>query len=309
MNRRTALAASLAATASIALPRGARAAAPVRLATIPIDSGAQVIYAAQRGTFKNRGLDTDLQYIGNGAQIVAAVVGGAIDIGYTNVISLAVAHARGLPLVVVAPASLYNSKAPTSALMVANASPIKSARDCAGKTIGVSSLRSITQYSTEAWLDANGVDPKSARFIELEFPEMAPALTQGRIDVGHFAEPFISDAKKVARVLGDSYDAVGANFMISVYVATPAYATANPDVVKRFADALRETAAWANAHHADSAPLLASAAKMDPATVASMTRATYAERLTAESLQPNIDVTAKYGGLTAFPAADLLAKP
>jgi NitT/TauT family transport system substrate-binding protein len=308
MNRRTAIAASLATAASLTLPRAARAAQPLRLATIPIDSGAQVIYGVERGTFKNHGLETDLQYIGNGAQIVAAVVGGAVDVGYTNVISLAVAHARGLPLVVVGPASLYTSKAPTSALMVATGSPIKSARDCAGKTIGVSSLKSITQYSTEAWLDANGGDAKSVRFIELEFPEIGPALAQGRIDIGHFAEPFLSDAKKTARVLGDSYDAVAPNFMISIYVATPAFVAANADVVKRFGDALRETAGWANAHRAESGQILAAAAKMDPATVATMTRATYAEHLTAADLQPNIDVTARYGGLAAFPAVDLLPK-
>jgi NitT/TauT family transport system substrate-binding protein len=222
------------------------------------------------------------------------------------VISLAVAHARGLPLTVAAPASLYNSKAPTSVLMVANGSPIATARDCTGKTIGVSSLKSITQYSTEAWLDAHGGDAKSVKFIELGFPEMAPALAQGRIDIGHFAEPFLSDAKKSAHVLGDSYDAVASNFMISVYVTTPAFAGAHPDVVKRFADAMRETAAWANAHHAESAPILADAAKMDLATVTAMTRATYAERLSAADLQPNIDVTARYGGLAAFPATALL---
>ena len=308
MKRGAALSSLTIAPAVFAIPRRVRAAAPLRIATIPIDSGAEVLYAAQRGTYRSHALDVELQFIGNGAQIVAAVVGGAVDIGYTNVISLAVAHARGLPLTVVAPASLYNGKAPTSVLMVANASPIKSARDCAGKTIGVSSLKSITQYSTEAWLDANGGDVKSVKFIELEFPELAPALAQGRIDVGHFAEPFLSDAKKIARVLGDSYDAVAPGFMISVYVTTPAFASANPDVVRRFGDAMRETATWANAHHAESAPMLAAAAKMDHAVVAAMTRASYAARLTAADLQPNIDVTARYGGLSAFPASELLPK-
>jgi NitT/TauT family transport system substrate-binding protein len=300
------LALGAAAAGAGALPRRARAAAALRVATIPIDSGAEAIYAAERGTYAAHGLAANLQYIGNGAQIIAAVVGGAVDIGYTNVISLAVAHARGLPLTVVAPASLYNAKAPTSVLMVSDTSPIRTARDCNSKTIGVSSLKSITQYSTEAWLDAHGGDSSSVRFIELEFPEIGPALAQGRIDIGHFAEPFISDAKKSARVLGDSYDAVAPNFMISVYVATPSFASANPDLVKRFGAVMRETALWANDHHAESAPMLAAAAKMDAATIAAMTRATFADHVTAEALQPNIDVTAKYGGLASFPATQLL---
>jgi len=305
MNRRSLLAASAAALAL--RPRPSRAATTLRVATIPIDSGAQVIYAAQRGTLASRDLTVDLQYVANGATIVSAVVGGALDIGYTNVISLAVAHRRGLPLIVIAPAGLYNAAAPTSVLMVPNGSPIRSARDCARKVIGMSSLGSITQYSTQAWLDANGGDAKGSKFVEIDFPEMAPALTSGRIDVGHFAEPFISNARKVARVLGDSYDAVAHRFLVSVWVTTPAFAKANPDVVRRFADAMRETATWANAHHAESAPMLAAAAKMDLATVTAMTRSTYAERLSADELQPNIDVVAKYGNLVPFPASELLA--
>ncbi len=307
MNRGSAIALGLAASAAITVPRRASGAQALRLATIPIDSGAEMIFADARGTFKARQLATEIQYIINGSAIVSTVLGGAIDIGYTNIITLALAHARGIPLTIVAPAGLYNSKAPTSALVVLNGSPIKTARDCNGKTFGVSSLKSITQYSTQAWLDKNGGDSKSVRFIELSFPEIAPALAQGRVDIGHFAEPFVSDAKKIGRVLGDSYDAVGSNFLISAYVSTTAYATANPDVVKRFADAIRETAVWANSHHAESGVMLASAAKLDAATIGTMVRSTYADRLTADMLQPSIDVTAKYAGLEAFPASQLIS--
>lgn len=305
MKRSNALA-LLAGAAGAALPAAGRSAQPLRLATIPIDSGAEVIYADANGAFKARGLETSIALIGNGAAIVSAVVGGAADIGYSNIISLAVAHQRGFPVRIVAPAALYNSKAPTSILMVPIGSPIKTARDCSTKTIGVSSLGSITQYSTQAWLDGNGGDAKSVRFVEMNFAEMAPALAAGRIDVGHFAEPFISDASKEARVLADSYDAVAPEFLIAAYFTTAAYAAANPQIVRQFTDAIAQTAVWANGHHPESGRLLASAAKLDPGAIAGMTRATYASRLLASDLQPNVDVAARYGGLQAFRAQELL---
>ena len=46
--------------------------------------------------------------------------------------------------------------------------------------------------------------------------------------------------------------------------------------------------------------------KIDPALVASMTRACYGESLDPALLQPEIDLNAKYDHFTPFPAVDLI---
>ena len=173
MKRRDIVRLAAAGTLAGLMPRRAFASTPLRLATIPIDSGAQPYYADQNGTFRKYGLDASIQSISNGAAIIAAVMGDAVDIGNANVVSLAVAHKRGLALTIIAPAGMYSPASQTSALLVLRDSPIKTAADCNGKTFGVSSLNSITQYSTEAWLDRNGGDAKSVRFIEMPFPQIA----------------------------------------------------------------------------------------------------------------------------------------
>jgi NitT/TauT family transport system substrate-binding protein len=297
---------SASAGVALALPSRLRAATALRLATIPIDTGAQVFYADENGSFRKRDLDVTIQPISNGAAIIAAVMGNAIDIGFANIVSLAVAHKRGLPLTIVAPAAMYSPASQTSALIVLKDSPIKTAADCAGKIIGVSSLNSITQYSTEAWLDKNGGDAKSARFIEMPFPQIAPALQQRRIDVGHFAEPELTDARKIGRILAESYAAVAPEFLIAAYCAQVSYARSNAATVRQFSDAIRESGAWANAHRTASGDILAKATKIDPATISSMVRAEYALRLTPESIQPSIDVAVKYGGLESFDARELM---
>jgi NitT/TauT family transport system substrate-binding protein len=288
------------------VPPAARAATALRLATIPIDTGAQMYYADANGTFRKHGLDTTVQSITNGAAIIAATLGNAVDIGFANIVSLAVAYKRGLALTIVAPAAMYSPVSRTSALIVLKDSPIKTAADCAGKTIGVSSLNSITQYSTQAWLDKNGGDAKSARFIEMPFPQIAPALVERRIDIGHFAEPALTDARKIGRTLAESYEAIAPTFMIAAFFAQTSFVRSNAKIVRQFSDAIRESAVWANAHHGASGDILAKVTKMDPATVTSMVRAEYALTLSPESIQPSIDVAVKYGGLAPFDAHELI---
>jgi len=94
-----------------------------------------------------------------------------------------------------------------------------------------------------------------------------------------------------------------------MWCATPQWAGAHPDVVERFANALRATAAWANTHPAQSGALFATYTKADPALIASMPRALFTERLSPALMQPVIDVAAKYNGFTPFPAQDLIYQP
>jgi NitT/TauT family transport system substrate-binding protein len=76
----------------------------IRVASTPIDVGAQVYYAQALGAFKAAGLDVQIQSIDNGAAIASAVAGGAVDIGQSNVVSIATAYTKKLPFVVLAPA-------------------------------------------------------------------------------------------------------------------------------------------------------------------------------------------------------------
>jgi len=52
--------------------------------------------------------------------------------------------------------------------------------------------------------------------------------------------------------------------MIAGWFATTAWADAHPDLVRRFAAAMRETALWANRNPAQSLPILVKYIKLDP---------------------------------------------
>jgi ABC-type nitrate/sulfonate/bicarbonate transport system substrate-binding protein len=302
--------AALAAAAIAAVPAirvVAQAPARIRLATPPNDSGGEAFYGADMGFFTKAGLDVEVNVIGQGGLIPDGLMSGSLDIGGINIPAAALAHERHLPMVLIAPGAVYDSRSPTSALLVAKASSIAGARDLIGKTIGVRDLTNPGSLAARAWLDQNGGDSKSVRFVELPDSASAAALQAGRIDAASIATPFLEEALRGdARILAKSYDAIAKQFMIAGWFSTRDYAARRPDVVRTFDAAIRETARWANANHPRSGEILAKYTKVTvPPTMA---RVSYAEQSSPALMQPFIDAAAKYGVLHAsFPASDLFA--
>jgi NitT/TauT family transport system substrate-binding protein len=295
-----------AALAPLALaPRAVRAQnTVVRVITPPVDSACDVFVAKELGLFAKHGLDVDIQPGTNGSAMATAVVANAVDVGYSDLVTLAKAYLKGIAFVAIAPAALWTSAAPTAALVVPNGSLVNGAKDLAGKVIAIPGLATLAEYSPRAWIDQNGGNDATAKFIEMPYSEMPAALAAGRVDAAYVAEPFFTVARKDVRVLGYAHNAVAKQFLQSAWFTTATWAAAHPDAVRRFAAAMRDAAQWANQrnNHARSGEILAKYAKLDPATIASMERAQFAERLTPALIQPAIDVSAKYGGFVAFPA-------
>jgi NitT/TauT family transport system substrate-binding protein len=285
----------------------AQALTPIKLATTPTDIGAQPFYAQEQGFFKAVGLDADTQVISNGAAITSAVLGGAIDIAQSNVVSLALAHQRGLDVVIIAPAGVYFSNEPTSAIVVKSSSPYHTAKDLNGKVIACNGLQNISQIGPEAWFDKHGGDVSSYKFTDMPFPDMIGALDTGRVDAAMIAEPVLGDALAHGnRLFAAAYDAIAPTFLIGAWFTTGAWAKAHPDEVKRFQKAMFTTAAWANKNRTASAQILMKDTKI--VVTPGMKRTTYGEKLEPALMQPLIDATAKYGTLkSTFPAIELVA--
>jgi NitT/TauT family transport system substrate-binding protein len=274
---------------------GAQSTAPLRVATIPVDIGAQAYYAQDRGLFQAAGLTTTVTTIPIGAQVAAAVAGGAIDIGQANVMSLAVAYERGLPFAFIAPAGLYRSDKPTSMMLVRKDSPLAvGGASLEGKVAAINGLRTVTQVAMQAWVDQNGGDSTRVHFIEMPFAQMEAALAAGRVDVALMAEPDATAALSLGhtRIFGKAFDAIGKTWLIGGWFARTEWIAANPSAVRAFAGVMRETARWANAHQAQSAQILEANTKI---AVGRANRVTYAENLDPRLIQPQLDIAVKYG--------------
>jgi NitT/TauT family transport system substrate-binding protein len=295
------------ASAACVAPAGAQTLETVHVAAIPVDVTGNLYYALDLGLFKRAGLDVQITTLSSTAATTQAVATGAVDFGTTNLVSIALAHERGIPIAVVAPAGASSSAAPLEGILVATASPIKSAKDLNGKTVITSVLRNGLTIETAAWMEKNGGDYQSLKWIEAPNPTSAAMVSSGRVDASTLAEPFLSAALAGGdvRLLTPLGAEIAPVTVIGGYITSRDYAGLHPDVVKKFRAALMEAGRWANGHRAAAATILQSYSKQPPAAAAH--HAVFVESFSAADLQPIIDAAARYGVLKAsFPAADLV---
>lgn len=315
ITRARALTLALAGTSigALAKPSRAQTNPTLNLGVLPVESAAAAYYARDLGYFAKAGLDVTIQAMANTPNIVAAVVGGALDIGYTTIDTIASIHSHGIPLVVIAPATDYidPTTVKTAGILVRPDSPIRTAKDLEGKTIAVAALNDQTAVALRKWLTENGADYNKVHTIEMGYPEMIASLSAGRIDAAMLAEPFQTAARKGdARLFAKPFDSIAPEFNIGVWATTRAWADAHPDLVKKFAAAIYASARWANTHHAESAQILAKTAKADPKTMSGMIRAIQSTDLTLAHLQPPLDVAYQFHLLDKkIDAAQLIWNP
>jgi NitT/TauT family transport system substrate-binding protein len=308
MNRRTTLS-TLAAAATLGLPRVARAAdlTPLQLGTMGADGSAEPFYGTDHNFFKDAGFDVTITVMNNTAQLASAVAGGALGIGYGSVIPLAQAHLRGLEFRVIAPALIYNAPALTNVIMTGKNSTVKSGADLNGQVVAVNGLRDLTQYEMQAWIDQTGGDLKTIKLIETPFSEMGVALETGRVAAAILAEPFTTGALSQARIIGNASAAVGKHYMVTGWFSTTSWLAQNADVAKRIQAVMLKIARWANANHAETQPIILKYTKITPDVAAKMLRSTYGEtKADAALLQPVIDLAVKYGGMQPVAPGDLI---
>ena len=284
----------------------------MHIALIPSDIAGEVYYAKDQGFFKKAGYDVDFTPITSGAAISAAVAGGSADVGFSNVVSLAIAHDRGLPFTLLAPANLHLPTQVTAGILtVLKSGPIKTAKDLEGKIVAVNGLNNISSVSVQAWVDKNGGDWKSVKFAEMPFPQMPDAVRSGRVDAASIDaanEQLLMKPDSDLRRLDNVFNAVGTHFTPSCWFTTITWVSASPAAAKAFIAVMAKTATWANANHAASAAILGPYLSKSAQEINAITRAPYATRLTPDLVQPSIDAAFKYGLIKkTFPASELIS--
>jgi NitT/TauT family transport system substrate-binding protein len=293
------LAAALAALAVLASTAGTRAAdqPTVRVGTLPVDTSAVVFYAEEMGFFKKQGLNVEIQSMASGPVTTQAVIGNAIDIGVANVATVSTAYERGIRIKYIAPAAIATPQTKTDVIMVPKDSTVKGGADFNGKVVGINGLRDLQQLEAMGWVDKHGGNAKNVQFVEVPFPDMGAALQSHRVAADLPVEPFVTASKDQGKVIGDALEGVAPRFMILGWIVNESYANAHPEIVTKFANAIRDAAVWSNAHEKESAAILVRHSKLSPAIAQSMARAEYGTRLDPAMIQPVIDAAHKYGFL------------
>lgn len=300
--------AALAATAAAA-PQIARAQPleKISLTGVPTDDMTPVYYALRNGLYQKAGIDLEIVAAGSGSAATAAVVSGTYPVGKTSPVAALVAHLRGLPLWVVGHGPMWEAKNPFTLTLVANDSGIKTAADLNGKIISTAGLNDLAQLGVIAWVDKNGGDITSLKWVEIPNSAQAEAVIEHRAAACTLNEPAITAAVETGKmhVFAEGFSAIGEHFPSGVYIAHADFFAAHPELVRRWMRVTYDAAIYTNAHKTETEAMMAEITKIPQAILHKMPRVNDGTATDPALMQPLIDAAAKYHFLTrSFPAKE-----
>ena len=141
---------------------------------------------------------------------------------------------------------------------------------------------------------------------------MLAALQAQRVDAVMIYEPFMSSAEASGslRTLAKPLDAISPLFAAGAWFAMGPWAKTHRDAIARFARVMSQAGVYANGHYDELIPMVSGYSKMPVDTLKKMVQIKIMPSLTAASIQPIIDIAARYHEIpTAFRARDMMAAP
>jgi NitT/TauT family transport system substrate-binding protein len=243
--RRALLAAALCA---VAWPLGsgtpalwaAAAAPPIRMGYLGVASDAGIFIALDKGYFKAQGVDVALERFGVGADQMALLGAGRLDIASgAPSPTLFNAVARGLPVAIVADKGSLRRGFGFNVLVVrkalVDAGQFKTPADLRGRVIASASPASIVNFEIYLVLQKGGLAPRDATIEYIDFADQPAAMTNGKIDASVMVEPFATatEARGIGKIVMP-LDQLLPDFQTAVIFYNRDWARDHPDEAQRW---------------------------------------------------------------------------
>ena len=276
----------------------------VTVGLIPILDVAPLFVGIDQGFFKAEGLEIKTEMAQGGAAIVPAVVSGQYQFGFSNTTSLLIATSKGLELQIVAPGNSTTGKtdADFGAVIVPEGSAIKSAADLAGKRVAVNTLNNINTTTINNVVRKAGADPSTIEYVELPFPDIAPAVAKGDVDAGQVVEPFVTVAQgQGLKQIVSNFAETDPNLMVGLYFTSADYAAKNADVVAKFGAAMKKSLEYASQNPDAARGVLGKYTKIAPDVAQKVVLPNWPTEIHAESVNLLADLAVEDGLMTTKP--------
>ena len=168
----------------------------------------------------------------NGADIIAAIASGDVQIAYLGSSPLTAAITRNVPVETFLIATQLGG---SEALVARDGSGINSPQDLVGKKVAVPFV-STGHYSLLAALKHWNIDPSKVTILNLAPPAIVAAWKRGDIDATYVWDPALGTAKENGKVLITSVELgkLGAP-TFDAWIVRKDFAAKHPEVVKAFA--------------------------------------------------------------------------
>ncbi|MFL1378945.1 ABC transporter substrate-binding protein [Nocardiopsis protaetiae] len=284
---------------------------PVTVGVLPITAVAPLFLGVEQGIFEEHGLDVSIETGGGGATTVPRVVSGELDFAFGNFASLIIAREQGLPLTVVGNGMTTTGDAATDyrALVVPPDSDVTSAADLAGATVAIDNLNNIGDTSVRNSVRVAGGDPTDLDFIELAFPDMPAALSNGQVDAAWVVEPFLTVALEqgATQIAGNFVD-LHPELSIAGYFTGDELIAEDPGTVDAFTAALNASLEYAEANPDETAQILTTYTEIDPALIEQLRWPRFPADIDREALRTLADLMVTDGLIDADPDLDTLIR-
>ena len=168
-----------------------------------------------------------------------AFLAGELDAGTAPGLAIIFGRTEGMPMKIVASVCMEASGKEyfTTTYMVKDDSPIKSAKDLKGGTIGVVGIKTATDLWARAGLINAGLVPdRDTKVVPMQFPAIGEAVRSGKVSAGTFVQPFYSSevAKGGLRKLFTATEAVGYDHELLDIFFSERFLKQHPDAVRAF---------------------------------------------------------------------------
>jgi NitT/TauT family transport system substrate-binding protein len=281
---------------------------PAKLTTITVgvspSTASAAVYLAEQKDFAANGLVVKLSTLQSGAQAVPQLLNGGLQFALGDTGGTISASSNGVPITATGVATVSPTKASQdySGILTSNAS-IKTVSDLSGKTVAVNQLKGTAQLSAEAAIDNKGGDSSKVHFVELTFPEMVSAVASGKVDAALVVEPFLSAGKAQGMhvvLAPQAYSVPG--LPSTIFVASAAYAKANPVIVAEFNKAMGQAATRLNSDPALARQISGTYTTIAPAVLKVITMPIFGEKVSDTSgTRKLVNLMNKYKYLAAQP--------
>jgi NitT/TauT family transport system substrate-binding protein len=279
----------------------------VTVGLISIVDVAPIYLGKQKGFFAKRNIDLTLKPAEAGTETIPAVVSGDLEFGYSNIVTLLLAAEQNLPVQVV-----INGNNSTGvdgkdfgSLMVKGDSPVRSVKDLAGKKVAVNVLQNVVELAVRASAEKAGIDPDSIEYVKLAFPEMPAALADGRVDAAFVVEPFQQLVlSQGGRPVASSLVDLAPNLSVAQYFTSKQMVADNPDLVRRFTDAMTESLAYAQSHQDEVRQILPTYTKIPQELIPKMVLPKWVPEVNRDSVEATARLAQKEKILQSKPDID-----
>jgi NitT/TauT family transport system substrate-binding protein len=276
----------------------------VTIGLIPITDVAPIYLGIEQGIFAEHGMELDIQLAQGGAAIVPAVVSGEYDFGYSNAVSLLVAHEKQIPIQVISNGSTSTNidGADTTEVAALADSGIKTILDLQGKTVAINALSNFGDTTIRNSLEQAGGDPDSISFVEVPYPNMPAQLAAGEVDAAWTTEPFRTQILQEGGVsVASPMVDMAENFDAAYYFSSAQTVSTNPELVKNFRAALLESFAYASANEDAVREIIQDYASLSPELAATVALSQWIPEINRTGLETLAAAAIRYGVLSEEP--------